>query len=268
MTIGIGVVCCESPDKRPSHIILASDSLGSFGDSFSTTAHHKMMADFDVQVYAVGADDMEHSADLMQKIILAVSKLKERTFGTINEAIAYAAWDHRSARFKYDVLPEYGIAPTSHWKKDAREAGILDKLNKVFKKFRTHCCLIVSTFDSRGLGAQFLVNPDGSVQSCMLPGFTAIGSGADNALFWLAYRKQNIAMGLMQSAYHVYEAKLMAEQSPHVGKDDIELLITCADGDGWFLNSNNPTCKGCPLSIPGLKEMWNKFGPRATGEIK
>jgi hypothetical protein len=159
MTIGIGVSCCEG-EKRPSHIILASDSLGSFGDAFSTTADHKLMADVDYQVYAAGADDLEHSADALQKIIRAIAALKERTFGNLQEAVAYGTWDHRSARFKYDVLPKFGIAPTDHWRTDAKKAGILDKLDKTFQKFQTHCRLIVSTFDKKGCGAQFLVSPE------------------------------------------------------------------------------------------------------------
>jgi hypothetical protein len=265
MTIGIGAICCEG-DKRPSHIILASDSLGSYGDSFSTTAHHKLMADVKCQVYASGADNLEHSADALQKIIRAITALKERTFGTLQDAVAYGAWDHRSARFKYDILPKFNIAPTDHWRTDAKKAGILETLDKKFQKFQTRCCLIVSTFDDRGCGAQFLVSSDGTVQSCMLPGFIAIGSGADNALFWLAYRKQFLGMGLHQSVYHVYEAKIMAEQSPHVGKGDIELLITSADGDMYFLNAKNPECPGCPISLPELEQMWKKYGPQNLPE--
>jgi hypothetical protein len=119
-----------------------------------------LMADVDYQVYAAGADDLEHSADALQKIIRAIAALKERTFGNLQEAVAYGTWDHRSARFKYDVLPKFGIAPTDHWRTDAKKAGILDKLDKTFQKFQTHCRLIVSTFDKKGCGAQFLVSPE------------------------------------------------------------------------------------------------------------
>lgn len=42
MTIGVGVICSESK-KKPDRIILASDSLGSFGDAYSMASHCKLI---------------------------------------------------------------------------------------------------------------------------------------------------------------------------------------------------------------------------------
>jgi len=266
MTIGIGVICSESK-HHPDHLILASDALGSFGDAYSTMGHHKLFLHPESKVYAVGADDLEHCGDVVQKIVNGVAGLSQRTFGLIHDVIARAVWAHRSARFKYDVLPEFDIEPSDHWRKDAEKKGLLNKLDKRWQRFETNCLLIVSTFDENGIAAQFLVEPNGKVQSVMLPGFIAIGSGQDNALFWLGYRDQNGGMGVRQSAYHVYEAKRMAEQSPHVGKGDVDLLV--ASNDRFFLlNKSNPAPQDSPVSLPELEEMWRKFGPSETTDLE
>jgi len=265
MTIGIGVICSEGKQK-PDRIILASDSLGSFGDDYSTSAHRKLMWHEETKLYATGADDLEHCGDVFKKIIRDVSKLPNRSYPLIHDAIAHAAWDHRSARFKYDVLPEFQIEPSNHWKAEAKEAGVMKKIERRWKKFTTNVLMIVSTFDENGEAIQFLVMPDGAVQSFILPGFVAIGSGGANAMFWLAFRDQNLTMGLFQSAYHVYEAKRMAERSPHVGKDDIEIVFASSEGK-YFTSARTPPPGDYP-ALAELEELWKQFGPHDTNALE
>jgi len=58
----------------------------------------------------------------------------------------------------------------------------------------------------------------------------------------------------------------MAEQSPHVGKDDIEMLIVMPEM--WYLlNEKNQSYETCPVSLPELRELVKKFGPSTTESL-
>ena len=113
----------------------------------------------------------------------------------------------------------------------------------------------------------YLVSSDCSIHLMTLNGFCAIGSGEFGALFWLSYREQNLAMGVHRSAYHAYEAKIMSEQSPHVGKDDIMLLVATHQ-KYYVLSKEQPEVEGCPVSLSKLTEEFGHFGPRSTESLE
>ena len=54
-----------------------------------------------------------------------------------------------------------------------------------------------------------------TVHLCEFPGYSTIGTGGDNAQFWLNYRRQVLVINVKRSAYHAYEAKRMASKNPH-----------------------------------------------------
>jgi hypothetical protein len=114
----------------------------------------------------------------------------------------------------------------------------------------------------------YVIYGDGEIHHLTAPGFFAIGTGADNACFWLGYRQQNFAMNLNRSAYHAFEAKLMAEQSPHVGRDDLDMLVVPRrHARAYHLSKEFPEPEGCPVSLRGLQDYFKHFGPRPTDAI-
>jgi hypothetical protein len=74
-------------------------------------------------------------------------------------------------------------------------------------------------------------------------------------------------MGTKRTAYHLYEAKLMAEGSPHVN-EHIEFLIA-APGKYWSWSTHRPPlgAPDPPVSLEQLKGWFEKFGPRDTEEL-
>lgn len=74
-------------------------------------------------------------------------------------------------------------------------------------------------------------------------------------------------MGLQRSAYHVYEAKLMAEHSPHVGRDDIQLLVANRE-QSYLLTEREPERSNCPVSLTELKRMVEKYGAHSTSLLE
>jgi hypothetical protein len=266
MTIGIGVLASEGK-KMPDRLVLCADTLGSIGDVCSAMSLHKIFAYPSANIFAVAASDLTKAGELMTKIATAVEADGSQKYGKIVDAICIAVSRHKSARFRYDIVPKYGLAPEEGWMKEAKKLGLFEKLiNEEWPKYSIDCRLIVGTFAERGSASLFYINSDGSMHPLSMPGFSAVGTGANNATFWLMYRSQNLGMGLLRSAYHAYEAKLMAESSPHVGKDDIEMIV--ASADQWHvLTKDNPEPQGCAVSLLRLKELWNKYGVPGTDDL-
>jgi hypothetical protein len=271
MTIGIGVVCS---DKNPGDcFILASDRLGSFGDEFSTRRHCKMFIQPEQGLYAVCADDIGNAAELLAGIYQqwAANPPQVRGYNLIRLGMQRAAYEYKMYQFVTSVLPQYPIDPKGDWQAEAAKLSLTEKLLEEWGKTQTGCELIVGTvglYDnkSRYMCHLHYADESGLVAPFPSTGFWAIGSGATNALFWLSYREQSLGMSVKRSALHVYEAKLMAEHSPHVGRDDIELLIV-TPGQWYHLTHNRRSVDGCPVSLDELEELHREFGPSSTESL-
>jgi hypothetical protein len=100
-------------------------------------------------------------------------------------------------------------------------------------------------------------------QANTIPGFAAIGDGRDSAEFWLNYRDHALGYSPRRAAYHAYEAKRMAENSPHVN-EKIELLVANKSGH-IRLHDGQPT-RG-DWSLHRMREMFSDYGPRSTEQI-
>jgi hypothetical protein len=266
MTVGIGVLCSEGKE-RPDHVILACDTLGSFGDVNSTLSLHKLFSRRDARIYAVAARDMGKAAELVTKIANTVKKESDGTYGRTYDVICLAVHDYKSARFRYEVVTQHGLKPVKGWMEKAKEVGVLDELLKTqWPKFSMECELIVGTFAEDYGACLFYVQDIGMVHPITTQNFVAIGTGAPGALFWLCCRDQLMSMGVRRSAYHVYEAKLMAERSPHVGKGDIQLLIANAKRAD-LLTASKPESPGCAVSLTELEGLREKYGPKKTDDL-
>ncbi len=131
--------------------------------------------------------------------------------------------------------------------------------------FRTGCDMIVGAFDYRGMALLFQLPGDGTVKSVEYPGIAAVGTGAGNALFWLAYRKQKLSCSVRRSVYHAYEAKRMAETSPFVN-ERVDLVIA-QKGKYFSLHHEKQSIEGCPVSLPELPRLFDEFNVRNTGGL-
>jgi hypothetical protein len=265
MTIGIGAVCTH---KKPQDcFILASDKLGSFEDSYSTKRHAKLFVEAKDGLFAVCAGSVEAAAEFLPRVIEHWNTPGEvRSFAFVQAGIQQGFHDYKRYHFVMNVLPRYAIGLKEDWREVAKKMGIEEELFKEWREYDVGFEVLIGTFDWRGAALLFAVYGDGDVKQHAMPGFAAIGSGGENAKFWLAYREQSLGMSLLRSAYHTFEAQIMAEQSPHVGKDDIEMLIVTPEM--WYLlNEKNQSHETCPVSLPELRELVKKFGPSTTESL-
>ena len=223
-------------------------------------------------LYAVCADDVGNAAELLAGIYKqwAADPPQVRGYNLIRLGIQRATYEYKMYQFVTSVLPQYPIDPKGDWQAEAARLGLTDKLFEEWGKTQTGCELIVGTVGLYDKGRYMChlhyVNESGEVAPFPSSGFGAIGSGADNALFWLSYREQSLGMTVKRSALHVYEAKLMAEHSPHVGRDDIELLIY-TPGQWYQLTHKRRSVEGYPVSLDELEELHQKFGPSSTESL-
>lgn len=261
VTIGIGVLCSTQPkpcSPRPDALLMISDTMGST-ETDSTDDLHKMYIDQEHGIYAVCADRVEMGAEVLPLIaseIEAVSGTKSH--GAIWRAINSAVHKHREEHFHLDVrVPQYlnPVTPESY-----------AEMRQEWKEYSTGAQALIGTFDSDGRALLYFVGmysgKPGLVHAVAFPGYQAIGSGADNAYFWLNRRRQKLGLNIQQSALHIFESAMMAGYAPTVNKF-VEMLYA-TNRDAFHLNAEQPSPSGCPVSLPGLSALAEQYGPRNT----
>lgn len=94
----------------------------------------------------------------------------------------------------------------------------------------------------------FTVDENGNVYEEQ--NFTAIGSGASNAIAWLHYRNHGQFTNVDTTLLHVWEAKKFSENAPGVGKQTNMVWI---EHDAHMRHLR---------SFARFEQLWKKFGPK------
>ena len=275
MTIGIGVLATSEAGRKngiiPDHAILVSDTMGSFGDEYSHPRLHKRFDLPDQGLFILAADQIDKAAELVPGIEAMVSAVprEERTYGKILSCICEACFMYKADRFRMEVMPRHRIPPRffNPFAQESKEVN--DLLASEWKAFELEFQLLIAAFDRRGQAHLLIVDGrDGTAQGQSLPGFQAIGSGAGNAMFWLAHRAHTLGMRPLRALYHAYEAKVMAEDARNVN-DQIDILAARADAN-WSCSSHATAAEleWIPeFPLDSLKDLMKKYGPRATDDL-
>jgi hypothetical protein len=271
VTIGIGVLCSTKPKPylpRPDAIAMIADTMGST-ETDSTDDLHKMWLNDDLRFYAAGAGNLEYCGELISIIenelrdgIKAVGKPTHSIIGTaLNKSFHIL----RSQHFQWDIFPHISI----------HTVGTLipqEKLVEEWQRFSLNFQMLFATFDFTGQALLYLIgqfcDQNGhlipkTVHLSEFPGCRAIGTGGENADFWLHYRRQSLSLSVKQSIYHAYEARRMAARSPTVN-DNVEIAIVLPGEKSYHLTEDTRVIEGCPVSLPQLEEMFKKYGPQNT----
>jgi hypothetical protein len=171
----------------------------------------------------------------------------------------------RSQHFQWDIVPNITIY----------KVGTLippEKLAEEWQRFSLNFQMVLATFDFTGQALLYLIgqfwDQNGhlipkTVHLSEFPGCRAIGSGGENADFWLHYRRQSLSLSVKQSIYHAYEARRMAARAPTVN-DSVEVAIVLPGQKSCHLTEDTRVIDGCPVSLSQLEEMFKKFGPQNT----
>jgi hypothetical protein len=268
MTIGIGVLCSTQPKPhvpRPDALVMIADTMGST-DTDSTGELHKMLFDPGGRLYAVCADRIEVSAELLPLIRAELADIKgPRHHGEIWRALNTAVMHHRRERFMWDVVNvKYAVLGPGQIPVQEH-----DRLMAEWCSYDTHAQALIGTFDDDGLALLYYVGKldgtEGLVHLMEFPGYFAIGAGCYNATVWLNYRGQTLGMSVGQSALHAYEASKMASSAPTVNQN-IEILVATVSGQ-YHLSSDFPIDPNLPVSLPWLQSMAKRYAPRSTDAL-
>ena len=271
MTIGVGVLATTAEGRKnqivPNAVVLIADTMGSFGDVDSHARLHKVMTLPEVGLYATVAGEVDKGAELVPVIanFLSLVPKLQRTYGSILQALAAACFAYKGNKFTLTELPRLRLPPEVF---DPRKTSpeISAIVQDAWDKFDIGCDLILAVFDGTGRAHLFQITGAGhEISNVSFPGFAAIGVGAENALFWLSRRQHTMGIPLVCSAYHAYEAKLMAEGSAHVNKH-LDIIVATND-DHWVCTTHAKLTaeKEHPeINIAAMKKLFKKFGPKDT----
>lgn len=270
MTIGIGVLATQAQVK-PDTLILVSDTFGSaLDDTASTQRLHKMFAFESDGLYAIAADNINNAGEILPRVLYRLQGESVRTYGSIFHCIHAGVADYHRWRIEREVLPKY-----SWIKGDLENEETKELVRDECMRFNLGCEMIVGAFDDDGRALLFETFSVGHTEQedgpptivlargNTVPGFAVIGKGRDSADFWLNYRDHALSYSPRRAAYHAYEAKRMAENSPYVN-DKIELLVANKTGH-IRLDDKAPT--GADWSLQEMRELFSKYGPRHTNGL-
>lgn len=274
MTIGIGVLASGDEGRRrgviPDHLILISDTMGSFGDAYSHPRLHKRFDLPEHKAYIVAADRIDKAAELVPIIEQELSgvPMERRNYGDILRAICMACFKYKVQRFTLQVLPKHRLPPEMIDPMKVPQE-LRDTLAQEWESLSIEADLIVGAFDFNGQAHLIVVDgAKGTAEGGSLPGFTAIGSGFPNAMYWLAHRHHTLGMKPLRALYHAYEAKLMAADAPNVN-EHIDILVANAEGS-WSCTSHTPLseiARVAEFPLDSLTELFAKYGPQSTDEL-
>ena len=253
----------------PDHIVLVSDTMGSFGDEYSHPRLHKRFDLPDNKAYIVAANSVDRAAELVPVIEQELSCVPtdRRNYGDILSAVSRACFRYKVQRFN-KILPQHRLPPEmidpSRVPQELRET-----LAQEWESLSMEADLIVGAFDFNGQAHLIVVDgTKGIASGYNLPGFIAIGSGFPNAMYWLAHRQHTLGMTPLRALYHAYEAKLMAADAPNVN-EHIDLLMANAEGS-WSCTSHTPLSEISKIPefpLDSLAELFSKYGPQDTAEM-
>ncbi len=271
MTIGIGVLARQESlrndaNANPNTIILMADTLGSWADQYSHGRVHKAICFPKEQIYAVAANRIDKASEFMPMIAATLGSIQpaDREYAHILHSIVMSAHNYKRERFNIEIVSKFFVTPFNLEALQRLPDPVQGEARKAWEEFDIGVDLVIGTFDGRGRAFLFVIDGRGTVENLTFPGYAAIGSGGDNAMFWLGYREHVLSMSPRRAAYHAYEAKLMAEKSPHVNS---ELDIVFAQpGACEVISSHHPPVGKsiAPFDRETLKAWHRQFRPRKT----
>jgi hypothetical protein len=275
MTIGIGVLATSDNGRKekrsPDTIVLVADTMGSYEDVDSHARLHKVIMLPEDRVYAAIAGDVGKGSQLVPCICTFLREIPrgERTFGKIQIAIAEGCFQYKHHLFTLFKLPELRLPPHAFNPNQKLEPELNERVQAEWAEFDIGCDLLIAAFDDERKAYLFESNAhQHAVHNRTFPGFAAIGTGGENALFWLSRREHTLGLLPLRAAYHAYEAKLTAEGSAHVNKH-LDMVVATAS-DHWFCTTHKSLHgeKEHPeINLVNLKRLLKRHWIRRTDDI-
>ena len=221
-------------------------------------------------MYAVAADQIDRAGELLsaiEKAITAVPKA-ERSHGEITRIVAAVCYGYKRGKFTTHEFPKLRLPPEEM--DPARVTPALDAIvQERWENFSIGCDLVLAVFTANKTPTLLQVNGvEHDINNMVFPGFAAIGAGSEHAVFWLSRRQQMFGHVPLRAAYHAYEAKTMAESSPHVN-EHLDIIVA-TDSEQWFSSTHridHRIPEHPQINIKNLQRLWKRYGTRDTSNL-
>lgn len=251
MTVGIGLLC-----NKGNRILLAADMRASYGEVTQNDQTGKL---FELPYSFCGAiaGDVGWCAEVISELHFKMGKIPEsELYAEVIHKAILDSYDRIYLLLADEALRNHFKITIDEYKHDPRLSTRLRNLAvRVLKTLEVDVDLIVAGFVKENPiqfvatgGTSVHINPE------VTPGNAVIGSGAEAALNWLNYRKQNIFCGVARSLLHLTEAKQFAQVENTVGP--LRQMVMLWPGG----------MKGLEGGQEMLQQWWHKFGlPLSNG---
>jgi hypothetical protein len=222
-------------------------------------------------MFAVAAGRIDRAGEVLSSIDKFLTRIakEERSYAAIMKTISEVCFGYKREKFIAHEFPKMRLPP--HVFDPLTVPRELDaKIQKRWDECSLGCDLIIGAFcNNKGACLIQVDSTSLDLENQTIPGIATIGVGADAASFWLSRRQQTFGESPLRSAYHAYEAKIMAESSAHVNKH-LDVLVATSE-KFWFCTTHrsaHPYDTHPEINIENLGEMLLKYGPQDTSAIK
>lgn len=227
------MTCCVAAlcDKNKS-IVLISDKMLGTGMIESEPNITKMVSLHKNWRAMFAGNDIVQVSPIVDAIRAKLRGITAPTLKQMTEAVYASYSEERSSQSEAMYLAPRGWTLKQF---NSSKASILPEATREdlltnISSVEVEVSLLVAGFDNRGIGHIFSVDDSiyqqrGKPRIQDLPGYHAIGSGGDAAMYMMAYRAYSPVMPLRIALYYAVEGKYFGEKSGGVGtKTDAVIL--------------------------------------------
>jgi len=259
--------CIASIAQSGNSMVLVSDSKLAFGDFSADDAVVKNIPFVYPWIVLISGDDISYATPIIERASRRCLSVPQDQEGwEIAEILHEEIVLERQKLIEAAVLKKYGFSADSFLKKGKRlcsEALYSDLIIKV-SQIEISLAFLLCGFSPNGFAQIWCIYANSSPQNYDIPGFWAIGSGANAALSSLSFSVEHHHYGrhseLENSIYHLLAAKFMSESARDVGKGTFTVILQ-ANGDMHHLYNKH---------VKAMRDVWLKEGaPQVShGAIK
>ncbi len=252
MTICIAIACDCLGENAKSRMVLVADLLLSTGIT-STEIGLKARPLYGGWNGMYAGNDISLADPILRAAAQTLRKLNEFSENTVMKTMQTAYRKVREQQIESSYLSSYGWKMEQFLQQGRAAFPESHYLNLIYEieRFDLQCQFLVSGFDPNSeLPCIFEVRHPGVVIPIeRLMGYGAIGSGATNAISYLARRDQGIHLSLAQSVYNGVAAKNLAEKALGVGTRTMVMIVEPGNETPSFLSHEQ---------IAGINQIWRE----------
>lgn len=225
MTVCVAAMC----DDRKA-IVLAADKMVGFGAIESEADIHKIVRLHKDWWVMMAANDISPAFDIIDA---AKQRMSSRSMGVdaAIQAVVRAYQEKRLNQAEAIHLTPRGwslIEFNSVQSVNVIPSALRIELDFKIQAHHLSLTLLVAGFDRHGLGHIFSVDDydhRASARRHDIPGYHAIGSGSQGAMYMMAYREVSSSMPIRGMLYYVAEGKYFGELASGVGeRTDLHII--------------------------------------------